>query len=108
MRIVCDGPVATLPGDLNHYSFPTVSSHVAKINPYADLFVRQQRDQGRRFSPVAAICRPTWRFFRAYLLRRGFLDGYPGLYIAWANAFGVLVRQSRLYEAEKGRTPPEG
>ena len=29
-----------------------------------------------------------------------FLDGFPGLYIAWANAFSVLVRQSRLYEAE--------
>ena len=55
---------------------------------------------------AAAVSRPLWRFFRAYVLRRGFLDGYPGLYIAAATAFGVFVRHTRLYEAENGR-PPE-
>ena len=99
-RIVCDGPVAKLRGDLHHYSFPTLASHVAKINPFADLYLRQQLEKGRRFSLGAAVLRPGWRFFRAYILRLGFLDGYPGLYIAWANAFSAFVRQSRLYEAE--------
>jgi hypothetical protein len=38
-------------------------------------------------------------------LRRGFLDGFPGWYIAWATAFGALVRYGRLYEAERRREP---
>ena len=71
-----------------------------------DLFLRQQQAQGKRFSPVAAVLRPGWRFFRAYVIRRGFLDGFPGLYIAWATAFGAFVRYSRLYEAEYRREPP--
>jgi hypothetical protein len=99
-KMVCDGPVATLTGDLNHYSFPSLSSQVSKINPFADLFVRKERQRGRRFSTGAAFFRPLWRFFRAYILRRGFLDGFPGFYIAWANAFAALVRYSRLYEEE--------
>ncbi len=99
-RIVCDGPVATLHGDLHHFSFPTLASHVAKINPFADLYLRQQMEKGRRFSLGSAVFRPLWRFVRAYFLRLGFLDGYPGLYIAWATAFSAFVRQSRLYEAE--------
>ncbi|HUR59690.1 MAG TPA: glycosyltransferase family 2 protein [Opitutaceae bacterium] len=99
------GRVATLRGDLHHYSFPTIASHVAKINPFADLFLRQQQARGERFSVLAAVFRPKWRFFRAYVLRRGFLDGYPGFYIAWATAFGALVRYSRLYEAEKTKGP---
>jgi glycosyltransferase involved in cell wall biosynthesis len=100
-KISCDGPVAKLRGDLHHYSFPSVASHVGKITPFADLFVQQQRAKGARFSTVAAVVRPAWRFFRAYFLRLGFLDGFPGFYIAWANAFGVLVRHGRLYEEEK-------
>ena len=104
-KVECRGPVATLKGDLHHYSFPTLSAHVAKINPFAELFLRQQQEQGARFSLTAAIFRPGWRFFRAYVLRGGFLDGFPGWYIAWATAFGALVRYSRLYEAEK-REPP--
>ncbi len=105
-KIDCDGPVATLRGDLHHYSFATLSAHVAKINPFADLFVRQQQARGKRFSLVAALSRPAWRFFRAYVLKRGFLDGFPGYYIAWATAFGTFVRYSRLYEVENRQEPP--
>jgi glycosyltransferase involved in cell wall biosynthesis len=104
-KIECDGPIATLRGDLHHYSFPTLASHVAKINPFAELFLRQQRARGRSFSLGAAVFRPWWRFFRAYVLKRGFLDGYPGFYIAIATAFGAFVRHSRLYESENKKEP---
>lgn len=104
-KIECDGPIATLRGDLHHYSFPTLASHVAKIVPFADLFVRQQQARGKPFSLVAAIFRPGWRFFRGYVLKLGFLDGFPGFYIAWATAFGALVRYSRLYEVENRKEP---
>jgi glycosyltransferase involved in cell wall biosynthesis len=105
-KVACDGPVLTLRGSLYHHSFPTLASQVAKINAFADLYVQQQQAKGRRFSAAAAVLRPLWRFFRGYVLKRGFLDGYPGFYIAWGNAFGVLVRQSRLYEEEHGRPAP--
>lgn len=110
-KVTCDGPVATLPGDLHHFSFPTLASHMAKINPFADLFVRQQQARGARFTVAAAVFRPGWRFVRAYLLRRGFLDGMPGFYIAVATAFGTFVRYSRLYEVENKVEPrlnPDG
>jgi len=106
-KMECDGPVETLRGDLHHFSFPTLASHVGKINPFADLFLRQQQARGKRFSTAAAVFRPSWRFFRGYVLRRGFLDGYPGFYIAIATAFGALVRYSRLYEAEQRKQPPD-
>jgi glycosyltransferase involved in cell wall biosynthesis len=106
-KMECTGPVATLRGDLHHYSFPTLSSHVAKINPFADLFLKQHQARGTRFSVAAAIFRPFWRFLRAYIFKLGFLDGWVGFYIAWATAFGAFVRYSRLYEAER-QTPPHG
>lgn len=104
-KVEIDGPVATLPGDLHHYSFPNLSTQVAKINPFADLFMEQQKARAGRFSLLTAILRPGWRFFRAFVLKLGFLDGYPGFYIAWATAFSALVRYSRLYEAENRKDP---
>lgn len=106
-KIDCAGPVATLRGDLHHYSFPTLASHVAKINAFAELFVRQRQASGERFSLFAVIFRPFWRFFRAYVLKLGFLDGFPGFYIATATAFGAFVRYSRLYEVAHSRPPPD-
>ena len=90
-KVVCQGPVATLRGDLHHYSFPTLASHVGKIAPFAELFVNAQQAKGGRFSLAAAVLRPAWRFFRAYVLRRGFLDGFPGLWIAVATAGAVMA-----------------
>jgi hypothetical protein len=51
--------------------------------------------------------RALWRFFRGYVLKAGFRDGYPGLYVATVNAFAVFARHARLYEAERGRPPPD-
>lgn len=105
-KMECDGPVLRLQSDLHHYSFSSLARQVGKINAFAELYVRQQEARGTEFSLLNTLFRSAWRFFRGYILRLGFLDGYPGLYIAGANAFSVFVRGSRLYEAERHREPP--
>jgi glycosyltransferase involved in cell wall biosynthesis len=92
------GPGTTLAGDLLHYTNPDISSYVGKINYYADLFLQRQLAEKTRWSAPAAIFRAAWRFVRAYFFRLGFLDGYPGLFIAASTAYSTLVRHSRLYE----------
>ena len=104
-KVECDGPIADLDGDLHHHSFPDLASQIDKINLFADLFVRQQQAQQGRFSLCSTVGRPLWRFFRSYVIKRGFLDGFPGLYIATVNAFGAFARYSRLYEAEHRPDP---
>ena len=99
-HVSVQGAIKKLRADLHHYSYPTINSHVLKINSFADAFLRQQIEDKKKWSPIATIARPLWRFFRAYVLKRGFLDGFPGLYIAWATAFATFVRYSRLYEHE--------
>jgi hypothetical protein len=44
--------------------------------------------------------RPAWRFFRAYVLKLGFLDGWQGYYIASLTAFSTLTRYTKVREAE--------
>lgn len=94
------GDVMRLDGDLHHYSFPSMRKYVEKINVYSDVFLERQKAAGQRWSLFANVARPLWRFFRAYVLRRGFLDGFPGLWIAVATAFFAFVRYSRKYEDE--------
>ena len=70
-KMECNGPVAILNGDLHHYSFPTLSSHVAKMNPFADLFLQQQRAKDNSFSLFSAI----FRTFPVQPRRRGINRG---------------------------------
>lgn len=99
-KVELDGASMLLTGDLHHYSFPSMNRYIEKINPFADAFLKQQIAEGKSWSLSANVTRPLWRFFRAYFLRRGFLDGFPGLWIAVATAFFSFVRYSRKYEDE--------
>jgi len=100
-KVVLEGTAKRLRADLLHYSNPTLSSHVSKITVFSEYFLQRQIKKGKKWSATETIVRPWWRFFRAYVLRWGFLDGFPGYYIAKATAFATLVRYSRLFEHER-------
>lgn len=101
-KVELDGNTTHLTGDLHHFSFPSMNDYIAKINPFADAFLERQKAEGRRWSLVSTLSRPLWRFFRAYVLRRGLLDGFPGLWIAISTAYFTFVRYSRKFEDEVG------
>jgi glycosyltransferase involved in cell wall biosynthesis len=100
-KIEITGPVKRLKGDLHHYTMVSINDFILKIPYFSDLALRQQLDKGRTFSAINCIFRSVWRFFRAYVFRRGFLDGYPGLLIAVITSFSTFVRYSRLYEHQE-------
>lgn len=99
-KIELDGATATLRGDLLHYSFRDIPHYISKINVYSDVFLDRQKMAGERWSLAHTMFRPWWRFFRAYVLRRGFLDGFPGFWIATSTAYFAFVRYSRKFEDE--------
>jgi glycosyltransferase involved in cell wall biosynthesis len=100
------GESTTLAGELLHYSNPNISSYVGKINYFADVYLQRQLAEKARWSAAGAIFRAAWRFVRAYFFRLGFLDGYPGFFIAASTAYSTLVRHSRLFEHSQPPQPP--
>jgi len=104
-HLLVDGSIKKMRADLHHYSYSSLTSQISKIARQSDDFLHTQLSDRRRWSLGAALFRPAWRFFRAYVIRLGFLDGYAGYYIACSTAFSALLRYSRLYEHEREKTP---
>ena len=102
-----DGPVVEVKADLLHYSYPSINSFVSKLNGFSDAYCEDRVARGKRWSLAGNILRPWWRFFRGYLLRRGFLDGFPGYWIAKSAAYSTFLRHSRLYEHQHARPKDE-
>jgi glycosyltransferase involved in cell wall biosynthesis len=94
-----DGSVCKLRGDLHHFSRESINVHLGKLSHFSDEFVRQHQDKPGVPGIIEMAARPCWRFIRAYFLRLGFLDGWPGYYIAAHTAFATLVRYAKLREA---------
>lgn len=99
-RFEVEGKTIRFRGDLLHYSNDSIERHVGKLAFFSAAFLARERARGKKFNAVEAVFRSVWRFFRAYFLRLGFLDGFPGLYLASVAAFSAFVRHARLYEAE--------
>jgi len=98
-RLEVQGAIGRLHSDLLHYSNQSINWQLEKIGRYSDPFVSQCLSANRRAGWLDLTVRPVWKFLRAYLFRLGFLDGWPGYYIAWLGAFSTVTRYAKIREA---------
>jgi glycosyltransferase involved in cell wall biosynthesis len=100
-RLEVSGSVGRLRSDLWHFSNESIAHQIAKIAPYHADFVKRRMANGAPAGWIELVVRPGWRFLRAYFLRRGFLDGWQGFYIAALGSFSTLTRYALLREAKE-------
>ena len=93
-----NGRVERLQHPLEHYSYQGMSDIVQRLDRYSALAALDRRDQGQSFRLTALILHPAARFLRNYILKKGFMDGMPGLVMAVSYAYSVFVREVKLWE----------
>lgn len=114
--ILNDGPAGYLEGDFLHFAYPDLTTWIEKHNRYSNweahamaadnkgglrpsLFggpIERRRwiKQAVRRLPF----RPTLRFIYSYILKRGFLDGYPGYVMSRLLAWYEFVSIAKYKE----------
>lgn len=90
------GKYGLLSGDLLHYSFDSISDYLKMTDKYSTLSAEQAFEQGKRCSLLKLVFGPGFKFFQDYILRLGFLDGYPGFVAYRLAAFGAFVKYSKI------------
>jgi glycosyltransferase involved in cell wall biosynthesis len=100
-RLVVDGCVARLRGDLLHESEQGLSSYLAKQNHYTDLQARLMYARGRRAPLASMLISPLVRFLKFYVLRRGFLDGVPGFVHIAVGCLTAFLKYAKLFELQR-------
>jgi len=102
-KLIVEGGVGRLRGDLLHHTVESIDHLIGKIPRYSADFVQHSLSQQRSAGFLDLAVRPWWRFFRGYILRLGFLDGWQGYYIAWSIAFATATRYAKVKEARAMR-----
>ena len=98
-----DGPIRTLRGDLVHYPYRSFEQQLAKTQRYARMMAEHDFARGRRASLRKLVLAPAWRFWRGYVLRAGFLDGWHGLVYAYVRANYVRQKTVMLWLLQNGQ-----
>jgi glycosyltransferase involved in cell wall biosynthesis len=95
--VAADGPVGRLSSELQHYAYRDIAHHHATMDRYTTLAADELFDAGRRAGLLDLVVHPPAAFLRNYVLRRGVLDGAPGLIISAMNAHYVFLKFAKLW-----------
>jgi glycosyltransferase involved in cell wall biosynthesis len=95
--VAARGPVGQLTHDLQHYAYRDLAHHHETMQRYTTLAAQQMHEDGRRASVFALLFHPPAAFLRNYVLKRGFMDGTPGLIISAMNAHYVFLKFAKLW-----------
>jgi glycosyltransferase involved in cell wall biosynthesis len=101
-RVEIKGRIGGLKNDLLHYPYKgVISGQLQTVDNFSGLIAEDMYENGKRFRLILLLFRPLFKFIEVYLLKKGFLDGLPGLIIAVTSAYALFVRYVKIRELEK-------
>ena len=95
-RLVFEGTAVQLHSPLQHESVRKLEEVLDKVDRYSTAGAEQARSKGKQGGLGKAVLHGTWAFLRAYVIKRGFLDGREGFILAVSSAEGTYYRYLKL------------
>ena len=99
-KMVVDGTINKLNNHFLHYPYKDIAHHMQKLNDYSSLSAEKMHASGKRISWPMILFKAFFGFVRAYILRKGFLDGWQGFVVSVSTAVSVYYKYLKLKELE--------
>lgn len=93
--------IEPLDGTLWHDAVTSLDQFLQKISRYSELNAHGVAPSPGQH-PLLALARAQFKFFRSYVLQRGFLAGWRGVVIAYAGAVGTFFKYAKRYSKSRG------
>lgn len=101
-KVVVNGRTERLSAPLVHMTYRDVSDYLKRMEKYSSLAAEEMLNSGRDAGLTDIFFRPTYTFFKMYVLRRGFLDGTAGVVLSILYASYTLAKYAKLWEMKAG------
>ena len=89
------GRMGHLEGNILHFTCDSLSEHLRTLDRYTTLAAQEIAARKMKVPLWRLILDPAWTFVKTYFVRRGFLDGFEGLTIAYMAAFYTFLKYSK-------------
>ena len=89
--------VRNIEGIVEHYPYSNITDFIVKLDRYSTIYAEDNAGK-KSSSPLKAFFNGLFSFFKTYFLKRGFLDGYAGLVIAFSHMATNFYKYIKLYE----------
>ncbi len=99
-------PIGVLQYAIWQIPFKNLDEVMHKSNRYSTLGALKLDGRGKKASFSRALLHGVWSFLKHYIIKRGFLDGWPGFVIALGNFEGTFYRYAKKAEKDSDWSPP--
>lgn len=96
-------PIRRLRSEMLHYTYDTWHTYLAKLNRYTSLAAEKLAAEGRHADGIRLLLHPPFMFFKMYILKFGFMDGFPGFSMSVMSGVSVFLKYLKLAELERSR-----
>ena len=96
-----EGKTGFLKGEIHHYTYRSLSEYLERLEIYSGLAAMDYQQKGKTATLARLLGNPAAAFVKAYLLKRGFLDGTPGFIAAGMGAVSVFFKYAKLHELQR-------
>ncbi len=103
-RVFYTGSCGHLKNPILHYSYRNFHEFIESLNKQTTLEAEKWFDEKRKIGLAKALRKTCDRFLKAYILKKGFLDGHTGLVFAMAAGLYQIfsyVKYQEMLEKEK-------
>ncbi len=92
---------ATLKNHLIHYNFKNIEDFIAKVNKQTTLEAIKWHLQGKKVGAAHGFFKSFDRFFKRYVLKKGYKDGLYGFVAAFLSGFYQFAAYVKLKEIQE-------
>jgi glycosyltransferase involved in cell wall biosynthesis len=104
---IATGRSGRLRESMEHFTFWTYEQYLRKFDRYARWQAGVWHEQGRQPNLFKLLFNAPLRFFRCYVLQRGFLDGVVGFQVSMLQSYYTFMKQARLWELCRAHAQPD-
>ncbi len=102
-KLILDGKAGFLKNELLHYTDPDISHYLSKMDKYTTLGAKNLLNEGKTTTLFDLLFRPLSVFFKMYVFKFGFLDGWYGFLLTCFSSFHVLVKYAKLWHLNRSQ-----
>ncbi len=101
-EVISDKACGYFKSFIHQVPYKNLEEVIHKANRYSTLGAEKLLETNKAPGLFKALTHGCWAAFTIYVLKLGFLDGWPGFIIAFGNFEGTFYKYAKFYLKKKG------
>ena len=101
-EIETTGNISRLKNKIIHDTYKGIDIQLSKAHQYTTKGALDRVDRVKNIGIYHLLVKPGFTFFKHYFIKKGFLDGIPGLFVSAQAAWNAFERSIKIWRYHQG------